>query len=59
MMMLTKLEQVVLVAQALTKWLKRVATKTTRKVKDVNDGSLYKKCSTSGGSCSKMIHNIL
>ena len=40
MMTLTKLEQVVLVAQELTKWLKRVAAKATRKVKDVNDGSL-------------------
>lgn len=43
MMMLTKLEQVVLVAQELTKWLKRVAAKAARKVKDVTDGSLYKK----------------
>jgi hypothetical protein len=59
MMMLIKLEQVVLVAQELTKWLKRVAAKATRKVKDVTDDSLYKKRSTSGGSCYKMIHNIL
>ena len=39
MMKLIKLEQVALVAQELTKWLKRVAAKATRKVKDVNNGS--------------------
>ena len=27
-------------------------------MKDVNNGSLYKNRSSSGGSCSKMIHNI-
>ena len=43
MIMLTKLEQAALVAQEQTKWLKRVAAKATRKVKDVNNGSLYKK----------------
>lgn len=39
MMMLIKLELVVLVAQEQTKWLKRVAAKATRKVKDVTDCS--------------------
>ena len=35
MIMLTKLEQAALVAQELTKRLKRVAAKATRKVKDI------------------------